>query len=56
MERSCHVKANLISDAAKNLTASASAGSAIDFVSVAGVVTVHKFNKLIETMSIDFKS
>ena len=40
MERSCHVKVNLVNDAAKNLTASASAGSPIDLVTVAEFVMV----------------
>jgi len=40
MERSCHVKVDLNSVAAKNLTARASAGRPIDLVTVAGVVKV----------------
>ena len=42
MERSCHVKVDLNSVAAKNLTACASAGRPIDLVTVAGVVKVPK--------------
>jgi hypothetical protein len=40
MERSCLVKINLVSNAARNLTARVWAGSRIDFVSVAGSVWV----------------
>ena len=42
MELSCHVKVDLNSVAAKNLTARASAGRPIDLVTVAGVVKVPK--------------
>ena len=38
MERSCHVQINLESEAAKNLTARASAGRPIDLITAAGVV------------------
>jgi hypothetical protein len=57
MERSCHVKLDLNSVAAKNLTARASAGRPIDLVTVAGVVKAQKvwqvaLNMLLKTLGL----
>jgi hypothetical protein len=54
MERSCQVKINLESEAAKNLTARASAGSPIDFFTVVVFLMVQKLNKWVKNACIDF--